>query len=33
VQDYADLDLTAARGVVVRELPLKRGHGAATSPY
>ncbi len=29
VQDHADLDVTAARGVAVREFPLKRGHGDA----
>ena len=29
VQDHADLDLTAADGVAVREFPLKMGHGTA----
>jgi type I restriction enzyme, R subunit len=31
VPDRADLNLSAARGVAVRELPMKRGHG--TSDY
>src|SRR5579871_2610426 len=29
VQDVKDLNLAAARGVAVRELPLKSGHGKA----
>src|SRR5256885_17261870 len=29
VQDYADLDLTAGRGIAIREFPLGRGFGTA----
>ena len=29
VCDVADANISAARGVAIREFPLKRGHGAA----